>query len=133
MFAVTMLVADDRLDLGRVKHLFDLHALGAGERDGFLERDQFRAGLNAGFNQRRAQIGQGAEAKDVRFNRGSEGARVGADLRIAQFRRGGFKAGFINVTNAGDFEAGIGVESRGVVHAAFAHSDDDDFVGLHGD
>ena len=57
MFAVAMLMADDGLDFRGVKHLFDFQSLGAGQRDGFLEGDQFRAAIDAGLDQVRAQIG----------------------------------------------------------------------------
>ena len=43
--------------------------------------------------------------------------------------RGRLQTGFIDVANAGDFETGIGVKGGGVVHAALAHSNNDDFVG----
>ena len=58
--------------------------------------------------------------------------RIGVDLGMAQLGRGGFQAALVDVADAGDLEAAIGVKSGGVMQPALAHADDDDFVAIHG-
>ena len=45
MFAVAMLVADDRFDAAAVQRLLDLQPLRTAHGDGFLERNQLRTTL----------------------------------------------------------------------------------------
>ncbi len=131
MRAVAVLVADDRFCAGFVEQLLDLDAFGAGHRDRFFERNQFRAGFDADFNKVEAQMRQCAKAIKVGLDFIGKRGGIGADFRIADFRRGSFEARFVDVANTGDLETWIGVKSLGVMHSAFTHSDDDDFVGFH--
>jgi hypothetical protein len=52
-------------------------------------------------------------------------------LRVAELSRGIVQALWVNITDAGDLEFRVGVEGGGVVHAALAHTDDEDFVFAH--
>ena len=47
------------------------------------------------------------------------------------FGRGLIEPLLVNVANSNNLEFGVGVETGGVVHAALAHADDEDFVFAH--
>jgi hypothetical protein len=131
MLAVTVLVADNRFDTALIECLPNLQAFGAGHRDWLFEGDQFRAAFDAKFNEIEAQIGERAKTKEIGLEVLGERSGIGSDCGIADFWSGGFQARFINIANANDFEARIGMEGGGVVKAAFAHPDDHDTVLVH--
>ena len=131
MLAIAVLVADDGLGAGLANQVANIQRLGAGERDRLLERNQLRAAIERGLDHRRAQIRQRAETKHVRLHGLRERGGVGAGLWPAEFGGGVIEAFLVNVADAGDLEFWIGLEGRGVVHAALAHADDEDGVLFH--
>jgi hypothetical protein len=77
------------------------------------------------------RLGSVQKQKDVRLHRLRQRGGIGALLRVAELGRGVVQAFRVDVTDAGDLEFGVGIESGGVVHAAFAHADDEDGVLSH--
>ena len=67
MDAVTMLMAHHGLDAGFANAVAHLEQLLAREGDGFLERDQLRAALDAELDHVQAHVRRRAKAEDVRF------------------------------------------------------------------
>jgi hypothetical protein len=132
MLAVTMLMADDGFHPGLVQRLLDLQTFIARHRHGFLERNQFRAALDAELDEVKPQVRQRAEAEQVGLQLLCQGGGVQTFFRVAEFGRAILKPLLVNVADADDFELGIGMEGGGVMHAAFAHADDDDGVLAHG-
>src|ERR1043166_258036 len=131
MLAVAMLMADDRLDTAFVQRLLDLQPLGAGHRHRFLERNQLRAALDAELDELQAQIWQRAEAEQVglEFLRQRRGVRAGFGIPDLGCRR--FQPTLVYITNADDFETGVGMEGSTVMEAALAHADNDNRVSAH--
>jgi hypothetical protein len=74
---------------------------------------------------------QGAKAIQVRLDFVGERRGVRADFRIADLRGSRFEARLVNVANASDLETRVGMKGLRMMHSAFAHSDDDNFVGFH--
>src|ERR1043165_3042259 len=131
MLAVAMLMADDRLDTAFVQRLLDLQPLGAGHRHRFLERNQLRAALDAEFDELQAQIWQRAEEEKagLEFLRRRRGVRAGFGIPDLGRRR--FQPTLVYITNADDFETGVGMKGGAVVQSTLAHADNDDSVLVH--
>ena len=131
MVAVAMLMADHGLDAAFLERLLDLQALRARHRHRFLECNQLGAALDAELDELQAQVRQGAKAEQVRLQFFRQRRGVGADFWIADFGRRRFEPALVNIADADDFEAGIGIEGSTVVQPALAHADDDNGVSAH--
>ena len=129
MDPVTMLMAHHGLDARFANAVAHREQLVARESDGFLQRDQLRAAIEAELDHAEAHVRRGAKAKDVGLRGKRERAGVAAGRHIAQFVQSVLQALRVTAGNAGQFEARIGLEERGVVQAALAHADNEDAVG----
>ncbi|OGV52713.1 MAG: hypothetical protein A2X49_16765 [Lentisphaerae bacterium GWF2_52_8] len=129
--AITVLVADDGLDVGPVERALDLHCFGAGQGDRLLEGDQLCPAFDASLDEGHAEVGVRAEAEDIGLDLFAEFGCIGSDGWIAELGSGGLKARLVDVADAHDFKTAIGIEGCGVVHAALAHADYHDFVLGH--
>ena len=67
MLTVTMLMADHCLYPAAAQCFVDLQALRTGHRDRLFEGDQFRAACDSHFHKIQPQVGQRAEAKQIRL------------------------------------------------------------------
>ena len=72
-----------------------------------------------------------AETEDIGFQGFSQCGSICAGLRFAELGRGVIQPLLVDVTNAGDLEFRICIESGGVVHAAFAHANNEDGIFAH--
>jgi hypothetical protein len=131
MLAIAMLMADDRFRSGLVERLLDLQTFIARHGNGFLERDQICPALDTHFDEIEPQVWQRAEAEQVRLQFFRQRRGVQTLFRIADLGRGVIETFLVNVADADDFEFGIGMEGRGVMHATLAHADDEDGVLVH--
>ena len=77
------------------------------------------------------RLGSVQKQKHIRLDRLGQRGGIGALLRVAELGGGVIQAFRVDVTDADDLEFGVGVEGGGVVHAAFAHADDEDGVFAH--
>lgn len=131
MLTVTVLMADDRLDAAFSNEIANSEEFTAGESDGFFERDEFGATVDAGLDEARAQMWHCAKAENVWLDVLCEGSGVGTSFWVAEPGGSCVEARSVDVTDTGHFETRVRVEREGVMHTAFSHSYNNDRIRFH--
>ena len=130
VLAIPVLVTDNRFHTSRIERFFNFDAFRTAHRDRLFKCNQLRAGFDAELDERQPEIRQRAKTKHVSLQFLRQLGSIGAGFRIAELWCRCGQSGLIDIADPGEFEALICEKGLGVVHAALAHANNNDSIGL---